>query len=85
MNNGGGVKPNGGGTLPPPRELLSAEEAARFLALYIKGGGDKPSASAVYHLRHRGAFSGYNVVVKIGRRTLYSISGLRKYIAAHTV
>ena len=71
------TKPKGGGTPPSPRELLDASEAARFLGL--------ASESAIYHMKHRGAFNGYGVVVQIGRRTLYSISGLKRFCQAHTV
>lgn len=77
MQNGTAVKPNNGGGSPPPRELLDAASAAKFLGL--------SSESAIYHMKHRGQFKGFGVIVQIGRRTLYSISGLRKYIQAHTV
>ena len=77
MQNGTAVKPNNGGGSPPPRELLAAAEAARFLGL--------PSESAIYHMKHRGQFNGFGVIVQIGRRTLYSISGLRKFIDAHRI
>lgn len=77
MQNGTAVKPLNGGGTPPLRELLDANGAAKFLGL--------SSESAVYHLKHRGAFNGYGVIVQIGRRTLYSISGLRKFIDAHRV
>jgi len=84
MSNGAVVKPNGGGSTPPPRELLTAEEAARFLARFIEGT-DKPSASAIHKMKHRGQFNGFGVIVQDGRNVRYAISGLRKYIAAHTV
>ena len=66
-----------------PRELYDAESAARFLGLFSADG--QPSASAVYHMKHRGQFQGYGVVVQIGRRTLYARAGLIRFIEAHTV
>jgi len=70
--NGGG---NGNGA--PPRELFDVETAARFLGL--------ASASALYHMKAAGKFAGFGVVIKIGRRTLYSRSGLMKFIEAHRI
>jgi hypothetical protein len=85
MQNGTGGKPPNGNGAPPPRELLTASEAAWFLAKFIEGTSNKPSASAIHKMKHRGVFNGFGVVVQMGRSVRYSITGLRKFIQAHTV
>lgn len=78
-SNGGSNKPTNGGAVRPalPPELLSAEQAAKFLGL--------ESVGALYHMKHRKQFHGYGVVVQLGRRTMYSRTGLLRFIEAHRV